>query len=76
MAVRPSRQGKGVAPALISAAESALRRAGCTRVTLDTTPVLERAMAFYQSVGYRRTGRISDFFGMELIEYSKDLAQK
>jgi ribosomal protein S18 acetylase RimI-like enzyme len=76
MAVRPSWQGRGVAPALMAAAESPLQGAGCTRVTLDTTRVLERAMAFYQSVGYRRTGRISDFFGMELIEYAKDLTQR
>lgn len=76
LAVRPSWQGRGVAAALMEAAESSLRQSGCARVTLDTTRVLERAMALYVSLGYKRTGRISDFSGMELIEYAKDLTQR
>jgi hypothetical protein len=30
-------------------------------------------MRFYERHGYRRSGRISDFFGMPLIEYVKVL---
>ena len=73
MAVTPARHGHGIAQKLLGAAEDELRRAGCERVTLDTTAVLRRAIAFYEAAGYRRTGTISEFFGMELIEYEKSL---
>lgn len=73
MAVLPEWQGKGVATSLLEAAEAELRRAGCTLVTLDTTKPLERAIRFYQRHGYLVTGRVSDFFGMELFEYAKRL---
>jgi ribosomal protein S18 acetylase RimI-like enzyme len=76
MAVRPGRHGSGIAQKLLDAAEEQLRRAGCQRVTLDTTSPLRRAIAFYEAAGYRRTGRISDFFGMELIEYEKKLPER
>jgi ribosomal protein S18 acetylase RimI-like enzyme len=42
-------------------------------VTLDTTRPLQRAIRFYERHGYRQTGRVSDFYGMELIEYAKEL---
>jgi hypothetical protein len=32
-------------------------------------------MRFYEKNGYRRTGKITDFFGMLLIEYAKSFAQ-
>jgi ribosomal protein S18 acetylase RimI-like enzyme len=73
MAVLPAWAGSGVAQQLLSAAEAELRAAGCTRVTLDTTAPLKRAMCFYEKHGYTRTGRVTDFFGMPLFEYSKEL---
>ena len=73
MAVLPSRLGGGIAPLLLEAAEAGLRDAGCTRVTLDTTRPLARAIAFYERRGYRPTGVVRDFYGMELIEYEKML---
>src|SRR5262245_27836235 len=73
MAVRPSWQGRGVAEELLGAAESGLRRAGCDRVSLDTTRPLGRAVRFYETHGFRASGRVSDFFGIELFEYVKAL---
>lgn len=73
MAVRPAWQGAGVAGQLLLAAEGRARSMSCTRVTLDTTEVLERAARFYERNGYRRTGVIGDFFGMPLHEFAKDL---
>jgi len=35
---------------------------------------LERAMRFYEKHGYRRSSKVSDFFGMPLFEYVKTLA--
>jgi putative acetyltransferase len=71
MAVLPEWQGTSVASSLLEAAEAELRRAGCKVVTLDTTPPLERAIHFYQRHGFAASGRVSDFFGMELFEYRK-----
>jgi GNAT superfamily N-acetyltransferase len=73
MAVLPAWQGQGVAFALLDAAEGEMRRFGCTRMTLNTTEPLTRAIRFYEKHGYAATGRVRDFFGMNLYEYSKPL---
>ena len=72
-AVLPEALGSTTASRLLQAAERALLRAGCSRVTLDTTRPLQRAVAFYQRHGYRPTGRIRDFYGMPLFEHSKEI---
>jgi GNAT superfamily N-acetyltransferase len=71
MAVLPSWQGHGVAAGLLAAAEAELRNQHCARITLDTTEPLERAMRFYEKYDYRRSGKVTDFFGMPLFEYVK-----
>jgi GNAT superfamily N-acetyltransferase len=73
MAVLPDWQGTEVASALLQAAETELRNHGHSRVTLDTTAPLTRAMRFYERHGFARSGRVSDFFGMVLHEYVKSL---
>lgn len=74
MAVLPEWQGAGVAALLLDAAEHELRTKNCSLVTLDTTEPLQRATRFYVKHGYRASGRVSDFFGMPLFEYVKDLS--
>jgi ribosomal protein S18 acetylase RimI-like enzyme len=73
MAVSPECQGHGLADQLLDHAEAALMKDGCSRISLDTTEPLERAMRFYERHGYQRSGRTQDFFGMRLIEYLKSL---
>lgn len=73
MAVRPNYQGSDTAARLLSAAEKLLRDRGCALVSLDTTQVLTRAIAFYERHGFVASGRVQDFFGMPLYEYKKDL---
>jgi ribosomal protein S18 acetylase RimI-like enzyme len=73
MAVLPEWQGEGVALGLLRAAEGELQARGCDHVTLDTTEPLRRAVRFYEKHGFKATGRVSDFFGMKLFEYSKPL---
>src|SRR5262249_41820530 len=73
MAVLPKWQGAGLAAELLRAAETELRHNKCAYLTLDTTAPLMRAMRFYEKNGYRRTGKITDFFGMPLYEYRKSL---
>ena len=76
MAVLPEWQASGVANQLLACAESDLAQRNCSHVTLDTTEPLKRAMRFYERHGYRRSGKIGDFFGMPLIEYVKVLKAK
>ena len=71
MAVLPPWAGRGVAPLLLRAAETYLWEQGCRIVTLDVTAPLRRAVAFYEKCGYRRSGRVTDFFGMPLFELEK-----
>jgi len=73
MAVCPACQGSGIAQRLLGAVESDLLAAGCMRVTLDTTAPLQRAIRFYKRNGFIHSGRVTDFFGMPLYEYVKQL---
>ena len=73
MAVRPAWQGRGIAEALLTAALADLRAGGCHRVTLETTLPLRRAARFYAKHGFRRSGKVSDFFGMPLIEFVREI---
>jgi len=73
MAVLPSVQGRGVARGLLESIERELIGVGCAFVTLDTTAPLTRAIHFYERNGYARSGVVSDFFGMRLYQYRKQL---
>ena len=73
MAVRPAWYGTGVADALLNAALQELRSSGCVSATLDTVAPLERAIAFYVARSFSPTGRVQDFHGMELYEYTRRL---
>jgi ribosomal-protein-alanine N-acetyltransferase len=74
MAVLPDWQGLGIADQLLNAAERDVREHGCARISLDTTEPLQRAVRFYERHGFRASGRVSDFFGMQLFEYVKELS--
>jgi ribosomal protein S18 acetylase RimI-like enzyme len=73
MAIRPDWQGRAIAEELLRVAEDDMRAAGCSRITLDTTLPLQRAIRFYERNGYLPTGRVTNFFGMPLHEYAKQL---
>jgi len=73
MAILPEWHGRGIAEQMLRAAEEELGLQDCTRVTLDTTAPLKRAIKFYERNGYRATGKVQDFFGMQLYEYEKQL---
>ena len=75
MAVQPAWQGRSVAEMLLIQAERDLRATGCVLLTLDTTAPLRRAISFYQRHGFSSSGKVDDFFGMLLYEYSKQLGR-
>jgi GNAT superfamily N-acetyltransferase len=76
MAVRPGWQGCGVAQQLLEAVESELQGRNCSRISLDTTEPLRRAMRFYEKNGFRASGVVKDFFGMPLFEYVKTVTEQ
>ena len=73
MAVRPEWHGAGLASQLLRSVEAELFSRKCSLVSLDTTTPLQRATRFYEKHGYWRSGKVTDFFGMELFEYVKEL---
>jgi GNAT superfamily N-acetyltransferase len=73
MAVRPEWHGSGVAKRLLEQVESDLRGLHCRVLTLDTTRVLQRAIRFYEKNGFRATGEVTSFFGMDLFAYRKEI---
>ena len=62
---------------LTAAGVSPAQDTGLKGVKIDHISIqvsdLPRAIAFYEKNGYRRSGHVSDFFGMPLIEYFKKL---
>jgi ribosomal protein S18 acetylase RimI-like enzyme len=68
--VHPASAGRGIGSTLLSAAHNALRAAGCQQAFLYTHEQNERALAVYESAGYRRDGSVreSDFGGTAIRE--------
>jgi GNAT superfamily N-acetyltransferase len=73
MAVLPAWHGKGIAQLLLEAAQAEIRAWGCSRVTLNTTLPLDRAVHFYRKNGFTATGAVHHSFGMRLYEFEKKL---
>ena len=73
MAVRPEWRGSGLSALLLHTIENWLGSKGCKRVTLDTVLPLQAAIRFYEKNGYRRTGRVTDLYGMPLVDYVKEI---
>lgn len=68
MGVMPGWQGTGVAAQFLRTAESDLQQSGCTRVALDTTAPLRKAIRFYGRNGFRPSGKFTDSFGFEYVK--------
>jgi len=68
--VHPAHAGRGIGRTLLSAAHDALRAAGCQQANLYTHEQNQRALAVYESAGYRRDGSVreSDFGGTTIRE--------
>lgn len=73
MAVNPQWHGSEIARRLLDQVESDLHDLQCSAITLDTTRPLQRATRFYKKCGFRPTGEITSFFGMDLFAYRKEI---
>jgi GNAT superfamily N-acetyltransferase len=54
--VRPQFRGQGLGRALLQWVIAEARSAGYTEMLGDTMPVMERAIAMYEQIGFERTG--------------------
>ncbi|MGE3286255.1 MAG: GNAT family N-acetyltransferase [Pseudonocardia sp.] len=54
VAVRPDREGEGIAAALMTACAERARAAGASSIHLHTTPFMSRAVSLYERLGYQR----------------------
>jgi ribosomal protein S18 acetylase RimI-like enzyme len=74
LGVDPGARGRGVARALMQAAEAQARHAGKSIVTLNTTRRMAAARAMYERLGYERTEDRVFPDGFVLLGYRKRLA--
>ena len=59
LAVRPDRQRRGIARALLAEAERLLRAAGCPKINLQVRAGNAGVIAFYEAVGFVRDDVVS-----------------
>ena len=68
MAVVPEARGAGVAVAMFELVDEYANAQECKRQFLSTTPFLDRAIAFYKSLGFTKIGDgPTDLFGTPLF---------
>lgn len=73
MYVRPGRRRKGVARALIAAAEAEARALGYRRLRLMTSPRFEGAIDLYLSAGYSREPYYREAWADDAVALGRDL---
>jgi ribosomal protein S18 acetylase RimI-like enzyme len=73
LGVGPEARRRGVARALMAAAEVRAREADKTQITLNTTQRMKAAQAMYERLGYERLEDIVFPDGFVLLGYSKRL---
>ncbi|MCC0059586.1 MAG: GNAT family N-acetyltransferase [Hyphomicrobiaceae bacterium] len=77
IAVSPGEQGRGLGAQLYARAESAMRRAGATRIYLDTSSSDQYAptRGFYTRLGFIEQARLPDFYahGEGKVIYAKTM---
>jgi ribosomal protein S18 acetylase RimI-like enzyme len=72
MAVLPGARGEGIGRQMLDEAEAFAHASGLRSITLKTTPFLDRAIALYESYGFRRSGE-DDLSGTPLWTMKKPL---
>ena len=61
LAVAPTEQGGGIGRRMVAAVEARARDARCTAVEMTVIPLRVTLIAWYERLGYRRTGALEPF---------------
>ena len=61
LAVDPRQQGSGLGRAIVAAVETRAREAGCATIELTVIHLRTALVAWYERLGYRRTGAFEPF---------------
>ncbi|RSK44802.1 GNAT family N-acetyltransferase [Hymenobacter perfusus] len=61
LSVEPTRQAQGLGRQLVTAAEDFARKLGCTGISISVISVRHELLAWYERLGFRRTGATVDF---------------
>ena len=75
LVTHPAARGQGVGRVLLAHAEAMARRDGARTMTVEAEEQDPRLVAWYESAGFERSGRIEDFFhaGCSAIRLRKAL---
>ncbi|MGH8214501.1 MAG: GNAT family N-acetyltransferase [Rhodanobacteraceae bacterium] len=75
LAVAAAARGRGVAKALLAAAEAEALRHGCNVLDLEVRTDNRAAIGLYEQRGYRRSGRLQGFYedGADAWRYTRGL---
>lgn len=78
LVVHPDHQRRGIAQALMAAAETAAGARGCRELRLEVRPDNTPALGFYAKTGYKITGSIEGFYedGTDALRMRKLLVPK
>ncbi len=73
VAVRPESRSQGIGAALVKKVDNIARAKGLTKISLEVRMDNEKAISFYESQGYIRTGLQPDYYidGMTGVRYQK-----
>ncbi|MCA8830367.1 GNAT family N-acetyltransferase [Hymenobacter pini] len=61
LSVEPTKQAQGLGRQLVTAAEEYARQLGCTGIRITVISVRHELLAWYERLGFRRTGETVDF---------------
>ena len=61
LAVEPGEQGRGTGRRMIAAVEARAQAAGCSVVEMTVISLRETLIAWYERLGYHRTGVVEPF---------------
>jgi ribosomal protein S18 acetylase RimI-like enzyme len=75
LAVMPAARGHGLAQQLCRVAEQEASKRGCIFMRLEVRVDNTEAMALYEKLGYRRIGRIEEYYedGLDAWQYEKNI---
>ena len=71
MAVLPDYQKRGIGLFILKNITVSAKRKNVKTISLETSKPLKRAINFYKNFGFKFTGAVKNFYGIEIFEMKK-----